>query len=187
VNTKENLIGILEALKNGDLEVFDKLYEDYYEKLCVYAFQYTPDRALVEDIVQDAFIQLWSARKKIIIRTSLKSYLYKVVYHKLMDAYRIDKRKDKMLLSYYNTALGSVIDTIEDNYDLKKERLLKLDACIAELPERCRTVFVAKKISGLKNKQVSRELNISVKTVEGHVTRAFKLIRDCMLPKGLGI
>jgi len=183
VNTKENLIGVFESLKKGDLDVFDKLYEEYYEKLCLYAFQYTSNKALIEDIVQEVFIQLWTSRKKIVIRTSLKSYLYKVVYNKLMDSYRIDKRKDKMLLSYYNTALTTIIDTIEDNDDLKKARLKNLDACIAELPDRCRKVFISKKISGLKYKQVSKELNISVKTVEGHVTRAFKLIRNCMKPK----
>ena len=182
VHKKEQVPNIL--LKAGNQSAFNKLFENYYEKLCIYTLNFTSDKDLIQDIVQDSFITLWTNRKKIDITTSLKSYLYRIAYNKLMDSYRSNKKKDNMLLSYYNTTINQVIDNLDDNEDYKTARINKLNQCIAELPERCRKVFLAKKIKGLKYTEVSKELNISIKTVEGHVTKAYGLIRSCMNRNG---
>ncbi|AUP78921.1 RNA polymerase sigma factor [Flavivirga eckloniae] len=168
---------LLAALKNGDDHAFEKIYADHYELLCFYLLSYTSDKAKVEDIVQETFITLWSKRKEINITTSLKNYLIRIAYNKLTDTYRKSKKKDEMLSSYYQTALMRAINL--DN-DEKNERLLKLDKCIDKLPKKCRDVFKENKIKGMKYSQVAENMNISIKTVEGHITNAFRLIRSCM-------
>ncbi len=167
----------IESFKNGDQQFFERLYIAYFEKLCVYSLNYISDKDAIQDLVQDVFVALWTNRKKIVITTSLKSYLYKMVYYKIMDVHRITKKKNDLLSSYYKDALDFVIESDED---YKAERLKKLENCIEELPEKCKKVFIAKKIANLKNEQVAAQLNISIKTLEGHITKAFKLIRNCM-------
>ena len=153
------------------------MYAHFYQPLCVYAMNYNANRIEAEDIVQETFLYIWSKRKKIVISTSLNSYLYRAVYNKLMDSYRQKKRRDEKLLSYYNEALNTIIGT-DDSY--KEARLNQLEKCIEELPKRCRKVFYEKKIKGLRSKEISENLDISVKTIEGHITRAFKLLKACM-------
>ena len=94
-----------------------------------------------------------------------------------MDAYRQKKHKDEKLLSYYTDALNKVVET---DVSYKEEQLVQLEKCIDELPKRCRKVFYEKKIKGLRSKQISDNMDISVKTIEGHITRAIKLLKVCM-------
>ena len=49
---------------------------------------------------------------------------------------------------------------------------------IQNLPPKCREAFLLNKKQGLKYKEVAEELNISVKTVEIHISKALKRIRD---------
>ena len=132
----------------------------------------------MEDVVQDTFIYLWNNKKTIKIKTSINSYLYRIVYNKLMDSYKKQKKYDENLVDYYQNALITVIENHNEEGGEKKTE--KLQKCIEKLPKRCKTIFYQKKIIGLTNKQIANDLDISLKTVEGHITRAFKLLKVCV-------
>lgn len=168
---------VISSLKKGDQRVFERLYSDYFEKLCRFLLNYTQNKELTEDIVQDTFVKLWTNRERLTISTSLNSYLYKSVYNNFIDNYRKKKKRDAQLESYYQIALDKIIDTDEE---YKEERLKKLDKCIAELPPKCKEVFISIKFLGMKYKEVATKLNISLKTVEGHTRNAYSLIKKCM-------
>jgi RNA polymerase sigma-70 factor (ECF subfamily) len=177
LNKNENLNIILKALNEGDSVVFDNLYSEYYQKLCTFLIGYTDDTAIIEDVVQDVFLKIWTNRKNLSIKTSLSGYLYKTAYTTLMEKYRQVKKKNNLLASYYYTAM---IQAMESNQDEKNKRLKKLRKCIENLPERCRLVFYENKMMGLKYIEVAEKLNISIKTVEGHISRAMSILKDCM-------
>ncbi|MCR8668950.1 RNA polymerase sigma-70 factor [Aestuariibaculum sp. M13] len=177
MNKKENINLAFDAIKSGNQKAFEKLYSDYYKKLCVFLLGYTDDEKIVEDVVQDVFIKIWTNRKKINITSSLNSYLYKATYTSLMMNYRELKKNNNMLSSYYYTALVQASDSDEN---AENSQLKKLKDCIDNLPERSREVFQENKISGLKYSEVAEKLNISIKTVEGHISRALSYIRECM-------
>jgi RNA polymerase sigma-70 factor (ECF subfamily) len=69
---------------------------------------------------------------------------------------------------------------MEVDPEYEKERLEKLDKCMEDLPIRCKEVFYANKISGLKYQEVSEKLRISMKTVEGHITKAYRFLKECL-------
>ncbi|WP_282134517.1 RNA polymerase sigma factor [Seonamhaeicola maritimus] len=164
-------------MKKGDQKAFEQVYSEYYEKLCVYLLSYTSDKEKVEDTVQDVFIKLWNKRKELTIRSSLKNYLYRAAYNMLMDKYRKQKRRDELLSSYYHTA---VMRAIETDPSIKAEKIKKIKECIDLLPNKCKQVFMESKVTGLKRLEVAEKLNLSIKTVEGHITRAYSLIKKCM-------
>ena len=168
---------VLQALNRSDENAFEKVYTDYYKQLTTYLLGFSIDREKVEDIVQDTFVYLWSKRKEIIIKTSLKSYLYKIAYNKLNDWYRTDKKKNKMLTSYYHT---EKIFAVKSNEAYMDSQLDKLDACICVLPPRCKDVFIANKISGKKYKEVALDMDISIRTVENHISKAYRLLKNCI-------
>lgn len=170
-------IFILNSLKKGDKKVFDKLYSSYYQKLCSFLLSYCQDRDIIEDVVQDVFLNLWAKRREIKIQTSLNAFLYRSVYNKLMDKYRHLRLKNEMLSSYYHTA---VILAVEKENDQHKKRVQLLQKCMEELPTRCGEVFVRGKVRGLNYREISEELGISVKTVEGHIARAYRFLKECL-------
>lgn len=143
----------------------------------MYLKSYTSDHAKIEDTVQDVFIKLWHKRKRLSVKKSLKSYLYRAAYNTLMDSYRKQQRNDEMLSSYYHTA---VMRAIETDTTIKTDKITKMKSCIELLPGKCKQVFVESKISGLKRAQVAENLNITIKTVEGHITKAYALLKMCL-------
>lgn len=174
---KHSDIFVINALKKGDKKIFEHLYSSYYQKLCVYLLSYCQDRAIIEDVVQDVFLNLWAKRSEITIRTSLNAFLYKSTYNRLMDKYRHARLKNEMLSSYYHTA---VMLAVENDNEASRKRLGLLKACMEDLPERCREVFLSGKVRGLDYREISEELEISVKTIEGHFARAYRLLKECM-------
>lgn len=168
---------IISAFKDGDIKAFESIYAEYYKKLCVFLLGYCDDKSIVEDVVQDVFLKLWSNREDFNVKTSISGYLYKASYNTLMSRHRNLNKNNKLLSSYYYTAMIQNTETDSINED---ERLKKLDDCINTLPPRCKQVFFENKIVGLKYNQVAKKLNVSLKTVEGHISRALSYLKECM-------
>ncbi len=69
-------IYLFKQIKKGNKQSFELLFEKYYNNLCNYAYLFIKDATLTEEFVSDVYIRIWQNRKKIEIKTSLKSYLY---------------------------------------------------------------------------------------------------------------
>ena len=155
----------VEKLKNGDNNAYTLLMNDYYKNLCGYANLFTKDPSKSEDIVQNVFVKIWIYRKKIDPNIPIKKYLYKSVYNEFIDQYR----KNKPVISLEEKYL-KVIDTIIDDMNVNRE--------IDKLPEKCKRVFILNKKEGLTHNEIAEYLQISTKTVESHITRAFKILNQ---------
>ena len=164
----------VEKLKNGDNNAYTLLMNDYYKNLCGYANLFTKDPSKSEDIVQNVFVKIWIYRKKIDPNISIKKYLYKSVYNEFIDQYR----KNKSVISLEEKYL-KVIDTIIDDNSLDIEKLMmNVNREIDKLPEKCKRVFILNKKEGLTHDEIAEYLQISTKTVESHITRAFKILNQ---------
>jgi len=176
----DNLIA---HLKKGDGDAFSFLVNSYNHQLCVYANSLVNDKALAEDIVQNVYIKTWEKRKYLNECFSIKSFLYKSVYNEFIDQYR-KNRSVTILEKKYIEALDAIIE--EDNNVLEKLYLLVQNE-IQNLPPKCKNIFLLSKKEGLSNVEISEHLNISTKTVEAHITKAFCLIRERVnLPANMG-
>ena len=118
---------------------------------------------------------IWENRNKIQSNLSIKNYLYKIAYNKFIDTYRKNKERISYVDEVKKTALDYFIDK-EDAYIEKKNAIVFAE--IQNLPPKCREAFLLNKKQGSKYKEVAEELNISVKTVEIHISKALKRIRD---------
>lgn len=146
--------------------------DTYYSKLCVYAHTLTNDHSNAEDIVQSVFVNVWVTRKKINSKFSIKNYLYRSVYNSFIDQYRKNKPVIHLEKKYLE-ALDSVIE----NESLDLDYLIQLlNKEIDKLPSKCMEIFLLNKKEGLTHTEISEHLNISTKTIEGHMTRAFKIL-----------
>lgn len=161
-------------VKSGDQISFDILIEKYYASLCAYAYSLTHDKFSAEDLVQNVYAELWIKRANINPQLSIKSYLYNSVYNNFVDEYR-KKKPIVYLEKKYIEALDNVIE--DESKDLGK-LFIQLEKEISKLPPRCRRIFLLNKKDGLTHLEISEYLQISIKTVEGHITRAFKLLQE---------
>ena len=164
----------VEKLKKGDYDAYTLLMNDYYKNLCGYANLFTKDPSKSEDIVQNVFVKLWVYRKKIDSNIPIKRYLHKSVYNEFIDQYR----KNKSVVTLEEKHL-KVINTIIDDNSFDIEKLMtRVNDEIEKLPEKCKKVFILNKKEGLTHDEIAEYLQISKKTVEGHITRAFKILNQ---------
>lgn len=179
-----NQISFLKSLKNGDSKAYTFLVDTYHHKLCLYAFSLTNDHDLSEDIVQNVFIRIWEVRKKLKDEFNFKSYLYRSVYNEFIDQYR----KDKNVLALEKKHIDALSFIVEEEDEKSLERLIKLiKKEIQNLPPKCKQTFLLSKHEGLTNVEIADYLNISIKSVEGHITKAFSILRKTLGDKVNGL
>ena len=164
----------VEKLKKGDYNAYTLLMNNYYKNLCGYANLFTKDPSKSEDIVQNVFVKLWVYRKKVDSNIPIKRYLHKSVYNEFIDQYR----KNKSVVSLEEKHLRTINTIIDDNsFDIEK-LMTRVNNEIEKIPEKCKKVFILNKKEGLTHDEIAEYLQISIKTVEGHITRAFKILNQ---------
>tara|TARA_R110002050_G_scaffold261556_1_gene401671 strand:- start:177941 stop:178540 length:600 start_codon:yes stop_codon:yes gene_type:complete len=174
----KNLI-LAKQLKLGDTKAYDFLMESYYKNLCMYAFTLTNDKGKAEDIVQNVFVKIWVNRKNINAHFIIKNYVYKSVYNEFIDQFR----KNKPVIYLEKKYLEALDLVVENEYEDLNELIKLVNEEIKNLPPKCRQIFILNKKDGLTHTEISEYLDISIKTVEGHMTRAFKVLADRLTPK----
>jgi RNA polymerase sigma-70 factor (ECF subfamily) len=135
----------------------------------------TGDSKVAEDIAQQTFIKIWDNRDKLQVEENkLKRYLFKVAYNLFIDAQRKKKKEFQLLEKLKREAY---LDLTDVDTSLFEERLRKVEKEIDNLPEQCKKVFILSKREGLKYREISEQLHISIKTVEVHMAKAMKRLR----------
>lgn len=165
---------LIQRLKEGQEDAYVYLMDKYYNKLCVYATTLTKDRDKSEDIVQNILLRIWSQRDTLSTVLSLNNFLYKSVYNEFVDRYRESTRLTRLEENHI-----AHLDTIIQDYDFdESERLIEIvKKEIENLPPKCKSVFIMGKIEGLTYPEIAEYQNISVKTVEKQMSKAFQIIR----------
>jgi len=168
---------LINALKAGDSKAYSFLVDTYHHKLCVYAYSLIHDQDIAEDIVQNVYIRTWKKRENLKTNFYINSFLYKSVYNEFIDQYR--KRKPFFPLEKkYIDAITTIVEK-DDKHSL--ERIIKLvKQEIQNLPPKCKEIFLLSKEDGLNNKEIAEYKNISIKSVEGHITKAFNILRKTL-------
>lgn len=152
---------------------FEDIYNKYYKVLYYYALKIVKESEVAEDILQDIFSEIWLRRHEIDKNLSIKSYLYTLVRNRSFDHLKSSYKKTKTFDStdaYLEEVLYSILST--DDYINTKELKSELDIAINNLSERCKKVYLLSRETDLKNREIAEKLNIHIKTVEKHITKA---------------
>ena len=162
--------------------IFQCLFRQYYSGLLFYATRIVGEDD-AEDVVQDVFFDLWKRQEKIQVGEAIQAFLYRSVYTKSLNILKHREVADnytetevefyKKRLDYYQPDNADVIRRIE-SLELRKE----IDHAIDGLPEKCREVFKLSYLHDMKNKDIADVLGLSLRTVEAHMYKALKILRD---------
>tara|TARA_B100000900_G_scaffold52064_1_gene38395 strand:- start:1861 stop:2403 length:543 start_codon:yes stop_codon:yes gene_type:complete len=167
----------IKRLKNNESSAWGELVNLYGDKLFAYALSLCSNHEISSEIVQQVFINVFERKDKLSTEYSLKSYLYKSTFNKFIDLHR-KKKSMAILHEQYYLMLDQFAVKSEDDY--LKDRLEMMNREIDKLPNKTKEVFYLSKKRGFSNIEISELLDISIKTVEGHMTKAFKLLRTEM-------
>ncbi len=162
-------------LKNGNSEVLNHLMSTYHHPLCLYAFSLSKDKEDAKDIVQNVFIKLWENREKADTIVSIKRFLYKAVYNRFIDLWR--KKLNLLPMEVeYEKCLEQIVE--EDQTEKFLKQLEWIKKVIEQLPPKCKETLLLSKKEGLTNIEIAEYLDVSIRTVEGQISKAFKILRE---------
>jgi RNA polymerase sigma-70 factor, ECF subfamily len=161
-------------IKSGDKEAFQVLFANYYPLLCLLAKRYTNNMTDAKEVVQQLFISLWENKSRLTVSSSLKSYLFQAVKFNSIRYMQNHKKFDILVdnVPEYNND-PEFSDQVE--FAELQARILKT---IESLPEQCKLVFVLSRFEQLKHAEIGLQLNISLKTVEAHISKALKILHE---------
>lgn len=164
---------IVLAIGKGDVITFQEVFHAHYDNLCQYACTILKDADEVEDIVQSMFIKIWEKRAELHIQSTIRSYLFKAVYHQCINqlghrSVRIRHQKHTEYTMRSEAQHPEVFPhELEDH----------VKAAITELPTQCRAIFLLSRYEELKYAEIAGQLGISVNTVENQISKALKILR----------
>ncbi|MBX3255842.1 MAG: sigma-70 family RNA polymerase sigma factor [Chitinophagaceae bacterium] len=172
--TSYNEEDLLQLLHLGDEKAFTLIYNQYWDKLYFLAHKHLKSSVAAEEIVQDVFLTIWRKRSSIQIQ-SLTQYLAAMtryaIYRHLAKEKKLPLVSDAATREYFNVA--------NEQEALDNKLLLEIIKKLSNrLPEKCRLVFIRNKLLDQPLPQVARQLSISDKTAEAHLTKALKAIRN---------
>ncbi|MEM9678994.1 MAG: RNA polymerase sigma-70 factor [Bacteroidota bacterium] len=172
---KQNIALLISNLKKGDERAFKAIYDINVTSLKCFVMGYTKNKAQTDDIIQDTFLKLWNIREQLDTKKSVSHLLHKTAYNIFIDKYRRKQREQTMLDGWMYKRLLEIIKTDED---VKKEKTRLVKQAIEKLPPRCKEVFLLSKFEQLKYQEIAERLEISIKTVEAQMGKAYTFIRN---------
>ena len=162
---------------------FSKVYMSFYPKLVRFATVFVVDEDDAENIIQDLFLGLWERKDSLNCIENMNAYMYKLAKNKCLDHLKHKMVKDRFIAdtqSLYEQEHSFKMQSLEcfDIEQTSEERVEKIvSRAIDLLPPKCREIFVLSRYDGLKYKEISDRLNISVNTVETQMCIALKKLR----------
>ena len=159
-----------------DKPAFEELFRSFFPGLVLFARKYVPDEDTAKEIAHNVFLNLWEKREKVDTSSSLKSYLFTSVHNRCLNFIRDQKKFDRDETHFQrldSTEFADGTDRLEE-----QELEQRIYDALQALPEKCREVFTLNRFEGLKYSEIAEKLNISVKTVEAHISKALKILRE---------
>lgn len=167
---------ILLLFSTNDEQALEQLLAKYYRPLNIYAIKFIDDVQAAEDIVQEFIIRFWEDKKFLLVKGSLKSYLFTSIRNRSLN-----------YLESFHHAKKEYLDTLEDVFVFEEfsdeelmDKKIALDKEIASLPLKMQEVLKLIVFENKRYKEVAEELDVSLNTVKTQYSRALKRLRTSL-------
>ncbi len=163
---------LIKAIRQNDAEAFKDLYYKYHKILIRFALYRLHSSQTAADLVQDIFFKLWLKREKLNPAKSVKAYLYKSLNNSIINYSKLH--------SSHTVSIGNISDhkilRNENDPDIK----IDVQNAVNQLPEKLKIVYILSRLEGYKYSEIAEINNISIKTVEKRMTKAFSILRKIL-------
>jgi RNA polymerase sigma-70 factor, ECF subfamily len=175
---------VVQRIRAGDERVFDALMRELGPGLCTFAARYTGSIDAAEELVQDVFVNVWLMRERLVIRDTIKTYLYRSVRNRALNAIR-DQETRKGLLARLERSWVADRDSgstlAEPEARVQSAQLAAaVRRAVERLPARWRLAFQLVREHGLTYPEAAAVMGVTVKSVDMSLGRAMKALRESL-------
>jgi len=166
------------ALEDSE-DALKDLYQLYFDKLVRFVYLYVQSHRSVEEIVSDVFLSIWINRRDLVNIQNFNAYVLTIARNKAISHFRKEEKHYAISGEYPTDLYFNTETTPEDDY-ISQELIRKFNKAINTLPPQCKIAFKLIREDKMKYKDAALVLNISIKTLEAHITKATKILRKLL-------
>ncbi|MBF4516804.1 RNA polymerase sigma-70 factor [Flavobacterium sp. ANB] len=172
---------LFESFKKGDQAAFTYFYDKYFRRIQSFSVQFIYDKDEAENLAQEALVYLWQNRESVESINGIQAFLYTYAKSKCLNMIRHNKVKDKFKSDVLNQKERELDIEILNSIQFDTLELTELERIIHEsindLPPKTREVFIKKRFENKKNAEIAAEMEVTLKAVEAHMTKALKILK----------
>jgi RNA polymerase sigma-70 factor (ECF subfamily) len=178
LNTADQNIRLWESFRKGDKEAFATLFRENYSTLYKFGNKFTADTELLEDCIQELFVELWQAKSRTPV-ISVKAYLLKSLKYKLLKAFR---KNGKVLPLYDNGDVPFELshETFLISQQEDQEKKKKVIEALGRLSHRQKEIIYLKYYQNLSYEEVSEIMNINYQAARNLLYQAIKSLKNML-------
>jgi RNA polymerase sigma-70 factor (family 1) len=165
--------------RNEEYISFEKMFQQHYNPLCRYALRFTQCRFTAEEIVSEVFFKMWKNRESHKVHTSVYGYLVFATRNACIDFLRSKSRRGGRadeLCSEFQANDASPSELLIGN---ETQRLI--ERAIDSLSPNCKQIFLMSRDAKMTYAEIAAAMDLSIKTVEAHMSRTLKTLRARLL------
>ena len=177
-----------EQFRLGNKDAFDSIYDRHFQVLCWYGDRICEDKGLVEDVVQDLFIYLWTRKKRLGKTNAIKFYLFRCLRRKLLRVLAQRKRRPDQL---------EVLEIDEHRFQLSLQKstdlpfeeneFSKLTAALTRLTDRQKEAIYLRFYNNLSFQEVASIMDLEVRSVYNLIARTLTILRGELRQRELSV
>ncbi len=178
----------LTNLKNAEPAAYEKLLDDFQQRVFSTCISFVPNKEDAEDIAQEVFIEVFNSIHTFKGDSKLSTWIYRISTNKCLEFIR--KKNTKKRFGFMQSLLGNDIAIDRSNYFTEfnhpgiqlenKEKNEILFAAINRLPEAQRIVYTLNKIDDMSYLEVSEITQKSISSIESLLFRAKKNLQELL-------
>jgi RNA polymerase sigma-70 factor (family 1) len=176
---------LVNTFKAGDEAAFRLVFDQNFKRLYVFAFKMLKSREHAEEVVNDAFLNVWSNRDKIDASLSITPYLFTVTKRLALNALRQTASSQKAIDNLWNR-MENISNQTEEAI-LVNDLQRFTESKIAILPPQQQQIFKLSRNDGLSYDEIAKQLGISKNTVRNHLSSALKTLRKHLIDPNIFI
>jgi len=162
-------------IKKGDHKAFKEFFDRYNAFLLNYLMKRGTAKEAAKDLVQQAFLMIWEKRSEIDETKSLRAFLFRIAYTRMLNLFRDHSKFDEVADPEDNSVIDADVETEE------KDHLGSvIEKAISSMPEKRQEVFRMCFVQEFTYKETAQVLNVSIKTIENHMGLALKDMRKLL-------
>lgn len=164
---------------SGDDEAYSLIYKQYVQVLFKYGLQFTTNRELIKDCIQDVFEKIHRNRAKLKQTDSIKFYLFVILRNSLFNALKKEQGHSQDIESIEYELVDS--DAITDNQLINEEEDFitgeKVKSIFSALTPRQKEVIYYRYIENMDINEIASIMEMNYQSIQNLIQRSIKRIR----------
>ena len=164
--------------EKADIKRFNNIFVTHRDRYIRFAYSYTYNQETAEDLVTESLMYYWENRHRLEEVKDIPLYILVTLKNKCLDYLQRERTWNNIaenLLSNKEWELQMRISSLEALFSNEVQELV--NQALAKLPEKSRHIFIMSRYEGKNYQTIAKETNLSVKSIEFHISKALNLLR----------